>query len=454
MRSCSSCCVVVVLTWMVLVWHPATAAQEEEAAKTSINNNNNNKQPAACDLYCENGGFCEYVSDDNDELSALVQRGAMIQKCVCPTGFGGTGCEIVLQECGNDGKCHNGRPCSAETGTCECADAEHVSKFAGMMCHRPYTEYCADRYHPDDDNDEPLQFCTNGGKCKSSIIAAQVAPGNTTMNDHFSHMGCICPLDFYGPHCELLKYDRAGEDSVVVEQAADEDSGEEQEAEDPQTTDDETFMFDDTFWSEPNKGAADKDDQGLPLSIVLAVTTSASAIVILACLYYRRIRRRRTKHSPEEYDHEQSRCDPPSIKSFVEPAIYLNKKDDSGTLLQYRRSSSPYRDMPSTTSSSSNPLSHDNDDDASASILFDGLAATPRRHLDHSDGTSQAPLQVDNVEPPPQEEQDGTSQAPLMVDDYYDDKPRHRRNHSGLLKADGDDDPQDKIISLGGFYFY
>ncbi|GAX13010.1 hypothetical protein FisN_2Hh495 [Fistulifera solaris] len=147
----------------------------------------------------------------------------MIEQCACDEGYGGAACDVPVEPCQSDGKCKNGRPCQRQRDTgemvCDCSVAEEVSRFAGLMCRNPYTEYCADKYDPN----ESTSFCTNGGKCKSSFISAQVAPGNTTINNEYRHLGCVCPKEFYGPHCELLKYDR--------EQASDTDADPDNESE-------------------------------------------------------------------------------------------------------------------------------------------------------------------------------------------------------------------------------
>lgn len=159
-----------------------------------------------CQLGCEHGK-CFFVSDEPAQLAILVQSGKMIEQCECEDGYGGVACDIEHHSCQSDGKCTNGVPCHYVQGTgeysCDCAEADRVSKFAGMMCRNPYTEYCADKYDPN----EETSFCTNGGKCKSSFIGAQVAPGNTTVNNEYRHLGCVCPKEFYGSHCEFLKLD-------------------------------------------------------------------------------------------------------------------------------------------------------------------------------------------------------------------------------------------------------
>jgi hypothetical protein len=109
--------------------------------------------------------------------------------------------------------CGNGVPCenlSDDTYSCNCAVAELVSRFAARQCRIPYTEYCSDHYSPD----EPLAFCTNGGKCKAGIIAAKISPGNTTLNSMYQNAGCVCPPEYYGPHCEFLHQQRSVEVTI------------------------------------------------------------------------------------------------------------------------------------------------------------------------------------------------------------------------------------------------
>lgn len=201
-----------------------------------------------CTLECENGGYCEFVAEDDATLEKEAQRGDLIQKCICTPGYSGLGCEIKVNQCAEDNLCYNGMPCTHEDGSssyrCDCALADRVSTFAGLMCRAPFTEYCTGRY----ESSSSTPFCTNGGKCKSSLIAAQVAPGNFTVNVQKQHLGCMCPPDFYGSHCELLKFDpsllpedKQGDDAIDGEGLEDDtDTAEEPEEGDngPKTTKD------------------------------------------------------------------------------------------------------------------------------------------------------------------------------------------------------------------------
>jgi len=128
----------------------------------------------------------------------------MLQRCSCPYSWTGTGCELEVQQCDmNSLTCPNGKPCAVnENGShhCDCAVADMLSTFASQQCRRPYTEYCSASY----DSIKPLSFCTNGGVCRGSVMAAKAAPGNTSVNDLYEHEGCICPREYYGPHCEFI----------------------------------------------------------------------------------------------------------------------------------------------------------------------------------------------------------------------------------------------------------
>jgi hypothetical protein len=158
-----------------------TTTQSRRQAQTLSN------RSAPCRLNCANGGHCEYTGTDEAQLAHDIQSGRLVQTCVCQSGFVGMGCEIP-------------DPCGEQDTQCDycTAVADEMSKFAGMMCRKPFTEYCNAATATSD-------FCTNGGKCMASFVAAHLAPGNTTANSQFASLGCICNPAFYGPHCELLK---------------------------------------------------------------------------------------------------------------------------------------------------------------------------------------------------------------------------------------------------------
>lgn len=150
--------------------------------------------PTHCNLNCKRG-TCHRVAGDADTLSYAVQSGKLIQECVCEPGYGGLGCDIAVPECSSSDRGCNSR-------TLHCSTADSISRFASQMCRKTYTEYCTERYDPN----APLPFCTNGGKCKSGLIGAKIAPRNTTVNHDYENLGCACPPEFYGPHCEFLRH--------------------------------------------------------------------------------------------------------------------------------------------------------------------------------------------------------------------------------------------------------
>lgn len=156
---------------------------------------------APCQLNCANGGYCEYIGTDEAKLAHDIQSGHLVQKCVCLPGFVGMGCEVP-SPCGEQ---------EQQDTRCDYCTiiADEMSKFAGMMCRKPFTEYCNAATATTD-------FCTNGGKCMASFVAAHFAPGNTTANSQFAGLGCICNPAFYGPHCELLKLPHHADDNQIL----------------------------------------------------------------------------------------------------------------------------------------------------------------------------------------------------------------------------------------------
>eukprot|EP00521_Asterionellopsis_glacialis_P013062 CAMPEP_0195293886 /NCGR_PEP_ID=MMETSP0707-20130614/13628_1 /TAXON_ID=33640 /ORGANISM="Asterionellopsis glacialis, Strain CCMP134" /LENGTH=224 /DNA_ID=CAMNT_0040354707 /DNA_START=146 /DNA_END=823 /DNA_ORIENTATION=+ len=147
-----------------------------------------------CSLQCSNGGYCKQIAtDDAIALEKDAHAGKLIEECVCEAGWTGVGCSV---------------PCDLnENGeyTCDCNIAQSVSSFAGFMCQNPATEYCYSKIH----SDGPNSYCTNGGKCISHPIEDPLT---------FKHLGCQCPREFSGPHCEYLlapgtKIDAEGNES-------------------------------------------------------------------------------------------------------------------------------------------------------------------------------------------------------------------------------------------------
>lgn len=132
-----------------------------------------------CELKCRNGGSCVYVSNKPDILLRLIQRGDMIQKCLCPPEYAGLGCEIPLSLCRDNDT----------TDDCVQNIAYNVSSFAGQMSTNVFAEYCSQDLGA-------TRFCLHGGKCSSSFQS-------NVFDD--SRLGCVCPSVFAGPHCEFLR---------------------------------------------------------------------------------------------------------------------------------------------------------------------------------------------------------------------------------------------------------
>jgi hypothetical protein len=167
----------------------ATATKQTQMQRQTLSS-----RSAPCRLNCANGGYCKYTGIDEDQLAYDIQSGQLVQKCVCPPGFVGMGCEVP-SPCEEQEQQQEQQDTQCDYCT---AVADEMSKFAGMMCRKTYTEYC-NRASASSD------FCTNGGKCKAGLLAALFAPGNTSANSQFADIGCVCNPAFYGPHCEFLK---------------------------------------------------------------------------------------------------------------------------------------------------------------------------------------------------------------------------------------------------------
>mmetsp|Transcript_15069 Transcript_15069/g.32917 ORF Transcript_15069/g.32917 Transcript_15069/m.32917 type:complete len:482 (+) Transcript_15069:172-1617(+) len=161
-----------------------------------------------CVIDCENGGLCEFVSDSLRELRHIFQSGGLIQRCRCPPGWGGVACEIPTENCILRTKtCElSGRSCDkvGNQWTCHCNIADQVdNNLAAAVCRRGYTEYCSDYYDPEG----PLYYCTNGGKCNSDFLSAEESPGDLATRRKYMDAGCRCNENFYGEHCEKMRFD-------------------------------------------------------------------------------------------------------------------------------------------------------------------------------------------------------------------------------------------------------
>ena len=129
-----------------------------------VNNTTSMTRVVSCDLECANGGYCALIEGTQQEIAKMAQAGDLIEVCVCQPGYSGLTCQIAIEECNlSDLTCHNKVPCTIHPDTgewgCDCSIADSMSEFAGRMCRRPITEYCAGNFEPD----SPLSFCTNGG---------------------------------------------------------------------------------------------------------------------------------------------------------------------------------------------------------------------------------------------------------------------------------------------------
>jgi len=129
--------------------------------------------------------------------------------CVCKSGFFGSDCSVWFDFC-PDGKkrCFNEARCSLEPILkqvednhsrdskyhCDCShhDGEWTESQIAQ-CQDPKTEICITAMSPDFDKMRPYAFCMNGGKC------------NVIVDSWEDHMGCTCPDDFEGRHCQFFK---------------------------------------------------------------------------------------------------------------------------------------------------------------------------------------------------------------------------------------------------------
>jgi len=97
-------------------------------------------------------------------------------------------CKDGRRKCYNNSKCVRNRKIDPHYGDysyhCDCSSSLTDTSFAGVEC-----EYAATVYCDDAKNDE---FCANGGRCGSYILAG-----------HY-YTGCHCPVGYSGAHCQYL----------------------------------------------------------------------------------------------------------------------------------------------------------------------------------------------------------------------------------------------------------
>lgn len=127
----------------------------------------------------------------------------------CPEGWDGPDCSIPYETCADQKrKCYNGSVCVRNnmqdkvTGTygyhCDCtAISSVVSAYAGEECEHASTQICSFGF-------VGHSFCTNGGKCLQFIA-----------NDE-KHVGCDCPEDFSGSHCQFVKGSKKTNGDVLI----------------------------------------------------------------------------------------------------------------------------------------------------------------------------------------------------------------------------------------------
>jgi hypothetical protein len=175
--------------------------------------------------------------------------------------------------------------------------ADEMSKFAGMMCRKPFTEYCNAATATTD-------FCTNGGKCKASFVAAHLAPRNTTANSQFASLGCICNPAFYGPHCELLKLPHHADQNLLDPEkftTASEASSTSSTSETTRDSESDNSNSSSNNTSSDNSSSnnisSDSTSNSLDLTSVFSVTVLAASvasflIVVAATVAIRRYRHR------------------------------------------------------------------------------------------------------------------------------------------------------------------
>ena len=95
--------------------------------------------------------------------------------------------------CPDGHHCDNGSLCTEnpyDEGAyyCDCEESFLNDAVAGLSCEHVATDYCT--FNKEFSS---ISFCTNGGTCK--VI---VNPGS-------AHMGCDCPKEYEGEHCQFVQ---------------------------------------------------------------------------------------------------------------------------------------------------------------------------------------------------------------------------------------------------------
>jgi hypothetical protein len=143
----------------------------------------------ACILNCQNQGKCQmgraefgYASEmDEEDGTPYSNRDPSTEVyCLCPEGFAGVDCEIVLMPC-EGSTCSNGEECVSVQNDqggiyqhCEC-DAENTdfrAAYSTHFCRQIATSYCFNRAESAETAGRN-HFCTNGGRCKDIVATTE-----------------------------------------------------------------------------------------------------------------------------------------------------------------------------------------------------------------------------------------------------------------------------------------
>lgn len=95
--------------------------------------------------------------------------------------------------CSDGHKCFNGSLCTQnpyDEGSyyCDCQESFLDNAVAGLSCEHVATSYCT--YNQEV---SMTSFCTNHGTCKAMVSSGE------------AHLGCDCPPQYEGAHCQFVK---------------------------------------------------------------------------------------------------------------------------------------------------------------------------------------------------------------------------------------------------------
>lgn len=98
-----------------------------------------------------------------------------------------------IVECPDGHRCENGSLCVEnpyDEGNyyCDCDAAFLNAAYQGLYCEHEATEYCSYKGAVSRNS-----FCTNGGKCIAEV------------GENEAHLGCDCPEEYQGDHCQFVK---------------------------------------------------------------------------------------------------------------------------------------------------------------------------------------------------------------------------------------------------------